>query len=85
MHLQYLAQSYDGYRNMMDGNDYGWGLLMMLLWGLLVIGIVVFIATYASRHRSINNSKSDALAIAQQRYAKGEITKEQFEQIKKDL
>jgi uncharacterized membrane protein len=36
-------------------------------------------------HRGWHGHEPDALEIAKRRYARGEITKEQFEQLKKDL
>lgn len=36
-------------------------------------------------HRSWTGGEPNALEIAKRRYARGEITKEQFEQMKKDL
>lgn len=80
----HLAQYYNGYHNMMDSSDYGWGLLMMFLWALVIVGVVVFIVRSVCG-RDVGSGKDDALAIAKKRYANGEITKEQFEQIKKDL
>jgi len=65
----------------------GWwafgGISMMLLW----IGVVILIIWIAMKivGGSGKESKSDALDIARERYAKGEISKEEFEQMKKDL
>ena len=62
----------------------GW---MMLIWivitGLIIWGIVALVR----RGISISGTahKRDPLDIAKERYAKGEISKEEFEQIKKDL
>ena len=78
----YVAQYYN--RPMMDGGDWGWGFLMMLFWAVVIILIVVLIVRgFGSNHA--DSSKSDALDIAKERYAKGEIKKEEFEQLKKDL
>jgi len=68
-------------------SDYyhGWECMMGFgspLLFLLIIGIVlyfIFGKKYKTKH-----SKS-ALDIAKERYAKGEVTKEEFEQIKKDI
>jgi len=82
MNMQYLAH-YDGYF-MMDGYGWGWGLLMMLFWALVIIAIVILLV----RGLSQNDQKSkddNSLSIAKNRYAKGEITKKEFEQLKKDL
>ena len=67
----------------------GWGMmglgiiLMILFWGV-IIGLVV----WGVRHYRRNNcqaSGNSALDIVKARYARGEINREQFEQIKKDL
>jgi len=67
----------------------GWGwwmvfgvILMILFWGGLITFIIWGISRL-TRHSTIG--KQTPLEIAKERYAKGEITKEQFEQIKKDL
>ena len=60
----------------------GW-LLMVLIWGgLIALAILSF--RWFTKHNA-STTKQDPLDIAKERYAKGEITKEQFEQIKKDL
>ncbi len=51
---------------------------------LLVTGVIVFIVWLVKRTGS-GRPRKDALDIARERYAKGEISKEEFEQIKKDL
>jgi len=61
---------------------YGFGFIFMILfWGLIVYGAIMLF----SRKNGDQNDKDSAIKIARERYAKGEITKEQFETIKKDL
>ncbi len=59
------------------------GVPMILLW----IGIIVLIVWVVMKiaKSSGTESKSNAFDIAKERYAKGEISKEEFDQIKKDL
>jgi putative membrane protein len=62
-------------------------LLMLVFWGG-VIALIIWVITRFTRREVPHDSRSgrpDALDIARERYARGEITKEQFEQIKKDL
>jgi putative membrane protein len=68
-------------------NGMGWWMvfgvvLMILFWGGL-IALAVWGIRRLIRHDSID--KKEPLEIAKERYAKGEITKQQYEQIKKDL
>ncbi len=59
---------------------FGFGsLFMVLFWGLIIYGVVVL------SRRDGSENKHRALDIIKERYAKGEITKEHFESMKKDL
>lgn len=61
----------------------GW-LMMLVFWALVVVGIVVLIRSVAGTpaHRG---SSETPLEILRRRYAAGELTKEQFEQMKRDV
>ena len=59
------------------------GVGMVLFWGGL-IALTVWGITKLTK-RSDSASKRDPLDVAKERYARGEISKEEFEQIKRDL
>ncbi len=59
------------------------GIWMVIFWGGLIALVIWGINRLAKRGGP--HEKSSAIDIARERYARGEITKEQFEQIKKDL
>lgn len=64
------------------------GVLMLAFWILIIGGAVWLVATLArgsqGQLRAIASGQTP-LAILQTRYAKGEITKEQFDQLRRDL
>jgi putative membrane protein len=59
------------------------GIWMVIFWGGL-IALIVWGISRLVRH-SHSNGKQNPLDIARERYARGEISREEFEQIKKDL
>ncbi len=59
------------------------GLWLVVFWGGLIALIVWGIKKLTERGDSI--PKRNPLDMAKERYAKGEISREEFEQIKKDL
>jgi len=66
-----------------------WGLIMMVFWLLVVVGMVLLLvwAVRQVTHRGPAGASggSRALEILQERYARGEITREQYEQMRRDL
>ncbi len=76
---------------MMHGFGYGWGgfLFMILLWGLLIVAVVGLVKVLFSggnvRKTKDFPEDEDALAILNRRYAGGEVSREEYETIKKDL
>ena len=59
------------------------GVWMFLFWGGL-IGLIAWGITRLTR-RDSSTQKHTPLDVAKERYARGEITREEFEQIKRDL
>lgn len=79
-------------------HGFGWetmlfgGLMMVLFWGALVALIVwlfrAYVAPNANRERTEpedNRSSNRALDILKERYARGEISKSEYEQMRDDL
>lgn len=77
---------YDNYGNW-TGSALGWfgGGVMMIVFWVLLIALIVWIVREAGGRHSQPHSGSQALAILKERYAKGEIDKEEFESKKKDI
>jgi len=65
------------------GHGFGW-IFMILFWGV-VIYLIVRGTSYWSRKGAGGTSEKSAEEILKERYAKGEISKEEFEQMKNDL
>ncbi|MEK7617697.1 MAG: SHOCT domain-containing protein [Patescibacteria group bacterium] len=69
------------------GHMLGWGIfgdiLMMLIW----TGIIFFVIwiTIEATGKLTTHPSTSALEVLKKRYAKGEISKEEFETKKKDL
>jgi putative membrane protein len=59
-------------------------LFMFLFWGG-IIALIVWLVVRVSRRDAAPGRRSDPLEIARERYARGEISKEEFERRKKDL
>ena len=75
------------YGPMIERGDSGYGLLAMAVWALIVVLLVLVVLRFV-RHQGqypASNTGADPLDIAKARYAKGEIDKVQYEQLKKDL
>ena len=73
----------DGYGHMMD--FWGGGVVMWLLLLVLVIVLVYFLVRGLGTGGWRPPPSETPLDILKKRYARGEITKEQFEEIKRDL
>jgi len=77
----------EGWGNMMN---FGWGGVFMWILFLIIIVVVVYFVLQGTRARGHDSSfgetsKETPIDILKRRYARGEISKEEFEQIKRDL
>ncbi len=73
---------------MMHWGDYGWGMgfgwiFMIIFWALVILGVVYVVQSVT---RGVGKSgREEPLDILKKRYAKGEISREEFERMKEDL
>ncbi len=94
--LWYFSSNYYGYY----GNPYGYGGMMGGFGGLgmlffMPIGVIIVVLIIYALYRGLSwgghydhiamDERENAVEILRRRYAKGEITKEQFEQMKRDI
>ncbi len=75
---------------MMGGYGMGWigDILMIVFWILIIVGLVFLIKWLiqsTGRDKAIGSGGNRSLEILKERYARGEIDKEEFETKKKDL
>jgi len=83
----------DGERGMMWPGmmiGFGWMVWLMPILGVILLGLIIWaIATAIRRYdesRRSDSSKTDsALEMLKKRYARGEISREEFEEKRKDL
>ncbi len=75
---------------MMTGRGWMWGfgmglggLVMLAFWGALIVGFLLVMRTLGGGHRG--RWHDTPLDVLKRRYAAGEITREQYEQMRKDL
>ena len=72
--------------------NYGYGMMGyggmffgLLFWILIIVVAYLLIKWLVEQNKTRGGREKPALDIAQERYARGEITKEEFEEIKKRL
>jgi putative membrane protein len=70
--------------HMMDGRMSGWMVLGMIFWAVVLVGVVV-LTVRAFRRPGAGGDGETALEILKKRYARGEISREEFEAMKKDI
>jgi putative membrane protein len=72
---------------MMWNTGHGYYMILTVVFWVVVISLIILAVTRMERHGHMCHSTTthDVLDIAKERYAKGEISHEEFEKIKKNL
>lgn len=83
------------YYGPINGYDLGWSIIMFAVWVIIIFLaiIVIFRISRVGHHNESyrkyanwkSNNRQNPLNIVKERYAKGEITKEEFDILMKDL
>ncbi len=76
----------------MMGSNWGWGMMglgfmflpMLLFWGA-VIWLIVTLVNSAGKSREEREERGSPMEILKKRFARGELTKKQYEEMKKEL
>ena len=69
---------------LMPWGGFGW-IFMILWWVLIIAGIVALIKWLTDQSRGARHHEKSALEILQERYARSETSRKEFEEKKKDL
>jgi putative membrane protein len=70
-------------------NQFGWwgfgAVFMVLFWGLFIVGLVALVRWLAAGSSPRQAGKNTAADIVRERYARGEIDRQEYEQKMHDL
>ncbi len=66
-------------------NWFGGGWIMMMTWWLFLILVIAFLVNLLRGSRSQPTVNETPVNILKKRYARGEITREEFENMKKNI
>jgi putative membrane protein len=72
------------------GGGWGWmiggWIMMVVFWGLVIVGIIALVRAASNRGGGAElKDKETPVEILRRRYAAGELTKEQFEEMKRNV
>jgi len=80
------SPAYDPWQRGHGMMDIGYGNVFMWIIFLILLTVIIYLVIQATRtKRIVAPSKETPLEILRKRYAKGEITKDDFERMKKDI
>jgi putative membrane protein len=83
---RYPYYGHGGNYGTMMGYGYGYGNLFLWIVAIVLVGLVVYLVIRGTRRREyLRAHQGTPLEILQKRYASGEITKEMFEEMRKNL
>ena len=68
-----------------SGEGMGWWMLVGSVWFVFFWAIVIWAVVRLTSRDGGSGSGQTAIEVARQRYARGEITKEEFEEIRRNL
>lgn len=76
--------------NMMSGYGFGYNplhaILSLVSWALIIAGVVLLVVWFVrNANKGTSESSQSPLEILKARYAKGEISKDQFEEMKREV
>ena len=69
---------------MYEWHGFGGG-MMWIFWILIIVALVWFVAFATRRGGLSSGSEKSAMEVLKERYARGEIDRDEFEQKQKDL
>ncbi len=79
-----MGSSWGGMMGGWGGFGLGW-IFMIIFWILIILGVVALVRYLGGTKQNNTDRTNTPLDILKERYAKGEIGKKEFEEMKKDL
>ncbi len=84
-----MGYGYGPQWGMMGGYGYGYGLIHMVFWVVIlvaiVVGIIWLVRSLAGGGHGPHTRRSVGLDVLEERYARGEIKRDEYLQKKKDI
>jgi putative membrane protein len=80
-----MMDNYNGYGQMMDGNHWGWMLIVLLLVILAVVITMVVLRHLHAQHGYGSTNEVTALELLKRRYVKGDLSKDEYRSMKNDI